>query len=172
MSLAAITIATSDFDWIFEHLTTNKPRHRNMHMRETRQQNRKEVLRYLHAMYALKSSVRRIEGMISGPRVFAHYSITRRSAQYAQINDLDTSGDPKEFARLHKQFVKEILDRVKQEKSNKQFASNGLPGRYYLRRQVGGMLASDPICRQAVSSKEQAFVDQLQPWDLRLVYRQ
>jgi hypothetical protein len=170
MRLALVIISESEFDEIFNHMTSHPSGYRNMHMREMRQEKSKDVLRYLHAMYALDGPVKKIEGMISGPRVFAHYMITRRSARHSQINDLDTSGDPKEFARLQEQFLPEITKRVKQEKASRVYASNRLPGRYYLQRRFGGIPATAPICQEAVASKvlHQDFVAQLEPWDLLL----
>jgi hypothetical protein len=172
MSLALAIISESQFDEIFNHMTSHPSGYRNMHMREMRQEKKKDVLRYLHAMYALDGTVKQIEGMISGPRIFAHYMLVRRSGRHSQINDLDTSGDPKEFTRLQQQFLPEIQGRVEQEKASRVYASNRLPGRYYLQRRFGGIRATAPICQEAVASKvlHQDFVEQLEPWDL-LLYR-
>jgi hypothetical protein len=172
MSAALVIISESEFDEIFVHMTSHKSGYRNMHLRAHRAPKTGRELRHLHAIYALKGSPKQIEGMISGPKVFVHYKITRRANQPAQMTVITASGDQRERAKIWESFAKNVLDRARAEPSP--FPPKYLKGQYYLRRHRGGMVATHPTCQQAIASGtlDAKFVAQLAPWDLALLCRQ
>ena len=170
MSLASVALQRSDLDRIHDHLTSHMPAYRNMHLREARTRNKRRELRYLHAMYAPLSPNKLIEGAISGPGVNWRYRLTQTRAG-VQVSVLSERASPKDLERIERQFLKEILARIDEEQSGKQFYPSRLPGQCYLKRSRPGMPATHPNCASAVADGvlDQAFVAQLVPWNFLLL---
>lgn len=170
MSLAIVSVATTDFDLIHQHLMTHKPPYQNMHLRQARIRSKKRVLRYLHAMYASSGQRREIEGIVSGPEIFCHYKLIRTGTR-TQLNVLAEQGLPAELTRIQAQFLKEILERVRVEKVDNVYFPSRLPGQYYLRRSRHGSPVSHRHCQRAVATHTlaPAFVSNLVAWDLELL---
>ena len=170
MSLALVTVSTTDFDVIHQHLLSHNPRYSNMHMREACQRNGKRDLRYLHAMRIAPRASNVIEGMISGPCVYWRYQLVRTRSR-TQLNVLSDRGAPKARARLARRFMTEIMRRIAQERAGSTHHPRRTPGQFYLRRSQFGSQASHPNCRQAVTAGvlDSAFVSQLASWDLQLL---
>lgn len=170
MSLALVQVSATEFQTVHGHLTSFKPQHRNMHVRDTRQQNGHAVLRSLHAMFATASN--EIEGMISGSGGFWHYRI-RLVGGRTQMQALVQNCSAADAARIQRRFLPSILKRVRDEQTAAQrpHFSNLTQGQFYLQRHLGGMLPSHSHCLNTVSSGllAQAFVSQLHPWNLRLI---
>ena len=57
VGLAVAKLQPSQFQLLYNHLISHKPPYRTMHLREARYRNKKRVLRYLHAMHAMLSSL-------------------------------------------------------------------------------------------------------------------
>jgi hypothetical protein len=170
MSLALATIDLSDFDFIYNHLLSHKPPYRNMHLRQTRQQNGRRLLRYLHTLHANRSAHDEIEGMMSGPEVFWHYRL-RRGTRSVQLTLISENATPRELARIPERFLPEIRARIMQERAGGDHHPKRLRGQLYLRRRNPGMPSTHHNCVRAVEDDalDQAFVDQLLPWRFELV---
>ena len=169
--IALVTVTPNEFDLVYDHLAVRHPKYRNMHLREVSNPNGKRTLRYLHAMYAHKVPSNTISGMISGPVVFWHYQIVRRN-QRTQINVITEQASPKERDRILQQFIKEILRQIRSEVDSGSHPLNYLPGQYYLRRHVPGMLSNHQNCISAVTScvLSPLFVSQLASWNFALLH--
>jgi hypothetical protein len=172
MSAALVIISESEFDEMFDHMTSHKSGYRNMHLRAVRTPKTGRELRYLHAMYALRGTPKQIEGMISGPNVFVHYKIARRANQLAQMVVIAATGDQRERDKIWETFSEKVLSRARAEPN--EFGPTYLKGQYYLRRHRGGMPATHETCRQAIKSGvlHPKFVAQLQPWEFHLICRE
>lgn len=181
MSLALVTISESEFNEIFDHMISHPSGYRNLHLRQSSTIKGKRGLKYLHAMCALQGSLKQIEGMISGPKLFLHYQITRRANQNAQMIVFPrSSGDPRERDRVWKNFASKVLRRVRDERAARvrEEQTNGAdrysrytPGQYYLRRHKGSLSAATrSTCQQAIDSGvlDARFASQLEPWELLL----
>ena len=170
MSLALLRVQVSDFDAIFDHLTS-RPRYENMHLREACQRNNQRDLRYLHAMRANGNGAPEIEGMISGPGVFWHYKLTKSKGR-TQLNVLSQRGSPAALARMQRRFLVEIVARIKQEQSGEVHHPSLTSGQFYLRRANPGMPANHRNCVDAVSDGvlDQRFVSRLAAWNLQLLH--
>ena len=159
---------------IYTHLATystpSRTRHQNMHLRQSRRsKGRPTRLHYLHAMYASSANV--IDGAISGPSVFWRYRIRLVNGR-THVDLLDRQCSAKEDARLQRQFIKEVMSRLRQEQSGGIHPFPTLTdGEFYLRRRIGGMATTHPTCRRAVSLGvlDIRFVSQLQSWNLMLL---
>jgi hypothetical protein len=177
MSLALVQLPISDFDQIYDHVSTHT-RHRNMHLREARtyqrQRVRYRVLDFLHALYA-PAATREIVGMITGRNLFWHYRLRpAASMHYAQVQVLTPArSSPQDAVRLQNRFHADLLGRVQQELSGASGYPNYLPGQFYLRRRSPGMPVAHPHCQAAIASGEldQRFVAQLHSWNLELIHR-
>jgi hypothetical protein len=172
MTLALVQVSRSDFETIHDHLTNHNPRHKNMHMRQPRIRNKIRGLRYLHAMRLVPDDQSAIEGMLSGPGVFAHYGLVATSTD-VQLNVISLRGEPKELARFQKRFLHEVLVRVHQEQQQAAHFPKYAAGQYYLKRSKNGQAAGSPICATAAASGALAgqFVSVLRPWGFELIYR-
>lgn len=171
MGLAAAIITLSEFHQIQGHLATHKPPYRTMHLRETRQRNRKRVLRYLHAMHTPVVSPNTVEGMISGPGVFWHYQLVG-SRTRTQLNVLVEQGPADQLARIGDRFLPEILDRIAEEQAAAHPYPRYLAGQFYLRRKRGGAPLTHPACQHALKqgALDLRFVGRLAAWDLELLW--
>jgi hypothetical protein len=169
MSLALVALSPTDFQTIYDHLTTHKPPYRNMHLREACQRNGKRDLRYLHAMHANRGAPE-IEGMVSGPGVFWHYKIVNARIR-TQLNVLVETASPKAKARMLRRFLAEINGRIQQETAGSQYFPTRTPGQLYLRRKRPGTSATHPHCTQAVAQQvlDGRFVSSLAAWELELL---
>lgn len=171
MSLALVQVSAADFQTVHGHLTSFKAQHRNMHVRDTRKQNNRTVMRSLHGLYATTNN--EIEGMISGPGALWHYRI-RLVGGRTQMQVLVQNCSSADATRIQRRFLPSILKRVQQEQARaaqQQQFSNLSAGQFYLQRHLGGMSSSHPHCKYTVANGllAQAFVNQLQAWNLRLV---
>lgn len=168
MSLADVVVPLGDLDLVLHHLLSHKPPYRNMHLREARQRKGKRDLRYLHALHAARANT--IEGVISGPGVFWSYELVRKKFG-TQLNVLDERGAPNDLDRMGRRFLKEILDRVQQEREGSTFFPTLASGQYYLRRNRNGTRATNPKCVRAVAAGvlDPEFVQRLEPWDFALI---
>jgi len=172
MGLASVVISAADFNEFYNYLTTQERGYRNMHMRKPRQVKGKRVLRYLHAMYAMKGSPKQIEGMISGPGgILLHYKMVEG---FEQLDVLDEDGDQKEIDSITRTLLAEIKKRLGDERkyrlADRQYEPKRTSGQYYLKRRKGGIKASHPTCQDAMASSvlDQRFIAKLAPWDLLL----
>ena len=170
MSLALATVEASEFDDLYTHITAHFLPYRNLHMREVCQRSGRRQLRYLHAMFAVRSARPEIEGVISGPEVFWHYKLVRLDSQ-TQLNVLDERGPDRELDRIERRFTREIMARVSLERETQTHYPKRTPGEFYLRRQRPGSAASHRHCALAVASGTLApeFVSKLAAWDLELL---
>lgn len=170
MGLAAAIISPPEFHQIQGHLAAHKPPYRTMHLREIRQRNRQRVLRYLHAMHTPLASPNTVEGMISGPGVFWHYQLVA-SRTRTQLNVLFEQGPADDLARIGDRFLPEILNRIAEEQAAAHPYPRYLAGQFYLRRKRGGVAATHPACRQALTQGvlDRRFVGRLSAWDLELL---
>lgn len=171
MSLALVSVSTTDYDWIRDHLLNRDPRYSNMHLREACQRNRRRDLRYLHAMHVDRAKPTAIEGMISGPGVYWHYRLIRAEAR-TQLNVLTERGTSAALDRISRRFLREVMDRITHERSGVTHYPRRTSGQYYLRRGLQGMPASHPNCQRAVAAGvlDAAFVARLAPWKLQLLH--
>ncbi len=142
-----------------------------MHLPKAHYRDRQRVLHYLHALFAPPSG-RDVEGMISGPDVFWHYRMSMASRTQVHLRVLSHRSSPPADARIYSHFLPEILERIQAEKADPKRHPKLLPGQFYLRRKLPGMLAGHQHCQLAVSSGvlDQSFVSQLHPWDLMLLH--
>lgn len=171
MSLAHVAVPTSTFDEVYDHIISYNPRSRNMHMREACQRQGQRDLRYLHAMYAPPGQQRIIEGAISGPTLFWRYSLLQHKGR-TQMNVAAEPVSSRARQRMSQRFLREITNRVDEEKARAQFFGvNRTPGQFYLRRWRNGSAANDPTCVQAVEQEvlDQRFVAILQSWNFQLL---
>lgn len=168
MSLFQVTVPLSEFESIYSHIARHKPRYANMHLREACQRAGSRDLRYLHAMHVPGAGL--IEGMISGPEVFWHYSL-QRARHGTQLNVLQERGSDAALERIGRRFLTEISNRVEQEKQGGEYFPRYSPGQYYLRRQEPGSDPSSLVCVRAVADGvlDQSFVDQLANWKFCLL---
>lgn len=171
MSLALVTVASSDFELVHDHLSSHKPPYRNMHMREACQRDGRRDLRYLHAMYAPPGAQKIVEGMISGPEVLWHYRLLQTKSR-TQLNVLREQGSPQARNRIRRRFLVEILNRIDDERAAGNHHPTRTHGQFYLRRKVPGMPASHPKCQQAVAEGmlAQLFVSRLSDWGFELLH--
>ena len=171
MSLALVTVSSDDFDVVYDHLTIHKAAYRNMHMREPRQRNNQRELRYLHAMHAADGASKKIDGMISGPGVFWHYQLVR-TARRTQVNVIAENASAAAQERILRRFLREILYRINEEQNTASHPVTRLPGQYYLKRRIPGMLPNHPNCISAVNSGVLAtqFVSRLASWNFELLH--
>ena len=170
MSLATVIITTTDFDDIYNHLNTHKPKYKNMHLREACQVKKQRVLRYLHIMKSKTSN--EIHGMVSGPNIFCHYIIKKNALGRIQINVQSENGTPREIKRLAKNFTKEIMNRVAFEKGGSEHYPKRKKKQFYLIRNDPGTPASHKSCQAALKSGtlDVSFLNQLVSWKFRLLY--
>jgi hypothetical protein len=173
MSLAAIQISQDEWDLIYDHILSHRPKYQNMHMREARIQNKKRGLRYLHAMMARPKELE-INGVLSGPDIFCRYTIIKNRFGKTQINVLSEKGSKEEKERLAKRFLVEILNRVEFEKENPnpEFSPKRTEGEFYLKRRVPGMPITHKNCQAALKkqSLDKAFLQVLEDWRLALLH--
>jgi len=176
MSLALVQISPADFQMLYDHLSTFRPRYKNMHMRQVRyvtvtnRPKKRMLLRYLHAMIATPTG--EIEGVISGPSAFWDYRL-KVSSGLPQIQVRVRRSSPEADARLRDRFVPEVLKRMRQEKETHGDVFPKLtPGEFYLRRCRPGMLSTHANCLTAVSTGvlDQRFVDKLRAWNFALLH--
>lgn len=165
-------IPTSTFDDMYDHILNYKPRYKNMHLRQNKRVSRKTVLRYLHAMKADPSKIL-IEGKISGPDIYVHYTIFKNKYGRIQATIHQEKGSSTELKRLEKRILKEIFDRIESEKNNKnrtEFKSNYSPGVLYLKRWEPGSPANSTLCQMALTSGQlhSEFLDSLEEWKFLL----
>ena len=142
-----------------------------MHLRQVKYRGGKRLLRYLHAIRATVEEPAKIEGMICGPDVFWQYQIISSRGR-PQLNVLAEFGPDDELDRIGRQFVPEILRRIKQEHAvREEPRTTYLEGQVYLRRKQGGMRMSHRHCQLALKRRvlNEKFVAKLEPWDLELV---
>ncbi len=170
MSLALVAVATSDFDEIYGHVASHMPKYQNMHLREACQRGKRRELRYLHAIRVRPGPARVLDGMISGPDVLWRYELIRTRTR-TQLNVLVDEASAKARDRIGARFLKEIKDRVDEEKRGFQYYPSLIPGQFYLRRWLPGMPASHPNCARAVAAGalDRRFVSQILPWGFRLL---
>lgn len=170
MSLATVTINTTDFEDIYHHINNHKPKYKNMHLREACQVNKQRVLRYLHIMKSKPGN--EIHGMISGPNIFCHYVIKKNNAGRVQINIHSETGTSKEIKRMAKNFVKEILSRVEFERGGSLHYPKRKQRQFYLIRNDPGTKATHKSCLVALNSGtlDASFLNQLSSWKFRLLY--
>lgn len=170
MSLALVQVPLADFHDVLAHLVSHMPSHRNMHLRQVRQQNGRRVLRYLHAMHVAPGSSE-IEGMISGPQMMWRYKMLVLN-RVPQIQVLVQRSSQRDAARIQRRFLPEILARIAQEQSAPAHYARRLAGQFYLRRSIRGMHHSHRNCVAAVASGslDPAFVAELQSWRLALLH--
>lgn len=170
MGLAAARVTPPDFQSIRDHLVSHKPPYRTMHLREVRQQAKRRVLRYLHAMHTTSAEPNVIEGMIAGPEVFWHYRLIN-SRFRTQLSVITEVGPDDQLARIGDRFLIEVFARIADEQKGSDHRPRYLPGQFYLRRKRGGVAPSHATCVQAVKQGvlNAKFVSKLAPWDLELL---
>lgn len=173
MGLAQVAIPMSDFDVVYEHISSYAPTSKlygNMHLRMNRTQNKVARLRYLHAMRVRPTAEKAIEGMICGPGLLWSYEILPGRTRARLLVSIDEADD-KERDRIEKQFLKEILDRVASEQGGEHPLPTLTPGHLYLRRSDPPMAITHPTCTSAIASKtlDRRFLSQILPWGFRLI---
>jgi len=173
MGLAETEIPMSDFNVVYEHISSYAPTARmygNMHLRQTRQQKKVTVLRYLHAMRVRPTSEKAIEGMISGPGLLLAYEILPARTRARLLVSIDEANE-KESERIERQFLKEILNRVTDEQGTEHPPPSLTPGHLYLRRCAPPMSITHPTCRYAIESQmlDSRFLLGILPWGFRLI---
>jgi hypothetical protein len=169
MGLAQVHVSVPYFQQLYTHLTTHKPRYRNMHLRATRIRNGHREMRHLHAVYA--SGATEIAGMISGPAVFCHYELTLVRGQ-PQMRVLAEDCNTQEADRIQHRFLRDMLRRMRDEQENDQdHPVRRLAGQFYLRRCRPGMLPDHANCEAATSSGalDPRFVAQFHHWNFELL---
>lgn len=173
MSLADVVVSVSEFDLIYGHMLTHRPRernYRNMHMREACQREGERGLRYLHAMRVRPGEARAIDGMMSGPDVLWEYELVRTRTRTQLVVTTDEA-DSRARDRIGRRFLSEILARVAEEQDGVVHHPKLSPGQLYLRRHHPPMAATHPTCRSAVDAGalDQRFVSRILPWGFRLL---
>ncbi|HEY4013453.1 MAG TPA: hypothetical protein VGM06_08950 [Polyangiaceae bacterium] len=171
MSLALVQISTADFQLIYDHMTQHARarKHQNMHMRQTRTKNKRRILHYLHAMHV--AGLNLIEGTISGPGVYWHYTLRAGKAQTHLTVSAHVS-PPNEDRRIQRQFLKEIMDRIGDEQAGRKGFPRYATGQFYLRRRSPGTPATHPNCQVAIANGvlDQRFVSRLYGWNFELLH--
>ncbi len=173
MGLAEVELSMSDFEVVYDHISSYAPgtkRYGNMHLRQNRQRKNEIVLRYLHAMRVVPGATKALHGMICGPGLLWAYEIHpgRRKARLLVTID---EADDKERERIERRFTNEILKRVKEEQGGEHPPPALRPGHLYLRRSDPPMSLAHSTCREALSAKvlDRRFLSQILPWGFRLI---
>jgi hypothetical protein len=173
MGLAKVDIPASDFNVVYQHISSYAPtdtKYGNMHLRQTRQQDKTKVLRYLHAMRVRPNSEKAIEGMICGPGLLWAYELLPGRTAARLVVSIDES-TVKESERIERQFLKEIRDRVAEEQGSEHPSPSLTRGHFYLRRRRPPMSVTHPTCKKAIDSKifDLRFLSRILPWGFRLI---
>jgi len=173
MGLADVEIPISDFNLVYEHISSYTPTARmygNMHLRQTRQQKKMMMLRYLHAMRVRPTSEKAIDGMLSGPGLLLAYEIIPARTRARLLVSIDEANE-EESERIERQFMKEILNRVTEEQGSEHPPPSLTPGHFYLRRCTPPMSIMHPTCRYAIDSQmlDSRFLSRILPWGFRLI---
>jgi len=173
MGLAQVAITMSDFDFVYEHISSYAPTSKiygNMHLRRNRTQKKVARLRYLHAMRVRPTPEKAIDGMICGPGLLWSYEILPARTRARLLVSIDEADD-KERDRIEQQFLKEVLDRIKSEQGGEHPLPTLTPGHLYLRRSEPGMSITHPTCTSAIASKtlDHRFLSQILPWGFRVI---
>jgi hypothetical protein len=169
MGLAQVQVSLSDFQQLHDHLMTHNPRCRNMHLRDFRTEDRRRVMRHLHAVYATSANV--ISGMISGPGVFCHYDLVLVRGQPQWRVPVEECSQP-DADRSAGRCLREVVSRMRDERtSDLDHPVNRSEGQLYLQRRHGGMSPDHEYCVDAIEREalDGRFVAQLAPWNLALI---
>lgn len=170
MSLAHVRVTTDEFDRLYGHLASHKPKHRNMHLREACERDGQRDLRYLHCIYAHLGSTQVVEGVISGPGLLWHYQLIRSRAR-TQLNLLEENAPRRALQRIGRRFLPEILNRIDTEQSGEIHFPKRKPGQFYLRRWIPGTSVTHRHCQRAVDAGVLAplFLSKLSAWNFELL---
>lgn len=176
MGLEAVVVPVSQFDTLYDHIVSHRPtprgvEHRNMHLRSACQRGGERALRYLHAMRVRPGEDRVIEGMLSGPGVLWGYELIRLPMKTQLVVSVDEA-DAKARDRIERQFLKEIMNRVREEQAGGEHYNGGTLGQLYMRRRRPSMSVSHSVCQDAVKAGlvDLRFVSRVLPWGFRLLW--
>ena len=153
----------STYEDVFEHL--NNCKYKNMHLREACQIDKQRCLRYLHIV-RIKPDSSVVEGHISGPEINACYELLPNDV----IRFLELSGSKKNKIRIQNCLLKELNNRVNQEKNEGKHFPKRKKSQLYLSRWKEGMPADHEKCNQArAQGLSNTFLSKLMPWKFRLI---
>ncbi len=159
----------TEFQEIIEHVSSHHVS-QNMHLRDTKQLNKKRMLRFLHMVKLISPNT--IAGHVSGPdNLEMDYEITYANGK-CQYTVKDYDGSEKELIRISQSLKKWLLNRVGSEKETSDPFANYKEGEFYLKRSKSGMDVSHPNIKAALAQKafSKNFAMKVQPWGFQVIH--